>query len=76
MSKINKNSRKNIKRMWYSSFFFSSFFFFLFFCLSLQGHRFNGEISRQEQFVSKFFLGWSGGAMVLGKLPVPGRPTV
>ena len=20
--------------------------------------------------------GWSGGAMVLGKLPVPGRPTV
>ena len=22
------------------------------------------------------FLGWSGGAMVLGKLPVPGRPTV
>ena len=20
-------------------------------------------------------LGWSGGAMVLGKLPVPGRPT-
>ena len=28
---------------------------------------------------SPFFLpvwGWSGGAMVLGKLPVPGRPTV
>ena len=25
-----------------------------------------------------FFLkrGWSGGAMVLGKLPVPGRPTI
>ena len=22
------------------------------------------------------FLGWSGGAMVLGKLPVPGRPTI
>ena len=22
------------------------------------------------------FQGWSGGAMVLGKLPVPGRPTV
>ena len=21
------------------------------------------------------YLGWSGGAMVLGKLPVPGRPT-
>ena len=23
-----------------------------------------------------FFTGWSGGAMVLGKLPVPGRPTI
>ena len=22
------------------------------------------------------FLGWSGGAMVLGKLPVSGRPTI
>ena len=22
------------------------------------------------------FLGWLGGAMVLGKLPVPGRPTI
>ena len=21
-------------------------------------------------------FGWSGGAMVLGKLPVPGRPTI
>ena len=21
-------------------------------------------------------MGWSGGAMVLGKLPVPGRPTI
>ena len=28
-------------------------------------------------FVLSFFpRGWSGGAMVLGKLPVPGRPTV
>ena len=25
--------------------------------------------------VSKVLLGWPGGAMVLGKLPVPGRPT-
>ena len=24
----------------------------------------------------QFVLGWSGGAMVLGKLPVPGRPTI
>ena len=22
------------------------------------------------------YMGWSGGAMVLGKLPVPGRPTI
>ena len=27
-----------------------------------------------RDFVSKW--GWSGGAMVLGKLPVPGRPTI
>ena len=29
-------------------------------------------------FLSSFFFswGWSGGAMVLGKLPVPGRPTI
>ena len=25
---------------------------------------------------SQSFRGWSGGAMVLGKLPVPGRPTI
>ena len=25
---------------------------------------------------SKQWRGWSGGAMVLGKLPVPGRPTI
>ena len=25
---------------------------------------------------SSFIWGWSGGAMVLGKLPVPGRPTI
>ena len=26
----------------------------------------------------RFFriMGWSGGAMVLGKLPLPGRPTI
>ena len=23
-----------------------------------------------------YLVGWSGGAMVLGKLPVPGRPTI
>ena len=26
-------------------------------------------------FLSQTGRGWSGGAMVLGKLPVPGRPT-
>ena len=26
--------------------------------------------------VLREFTGWSGGAMVLGKLPVPGRPTI
>ena len=25
---------------------------------------------------SDSYKGWSGGAMVLGKLPVPGRPTI
>ena len=29
-----------------------------------------------EALHSTEFLGWSGGAMVLGKLPVPGRPTI
>ena len=27
-------------------------------------------------FCSVFPGGWSGGAMVLGKLPVPGRPSI
>ena len=27
-------------------------------------------------YLSPKFWGWSGGAMVLGKLPVPGRPTI
>ena len=28
------------------------------------------------RIVSVASLGWSGGAMILGKLPVPGRPTI
>ena len=35
--------------------------------------------SCSTQLSMKFVLlikGWSGGAMVLGKLPVPGRPTI
>ena len=27
-------------------------------------------------YISQIKRGWSGGAMVLGKLPVPGRPTI
>ena len=27
-------------------------------------------------FFAKINLGWSGDAMVLGKIPVPGRPTI
>ena len=30
----------------------------------------------QKNVKSALCRGWSGGAMVLGKLPVPGRPTV
>ena len=30
---------------------------------------------RKHGHISKVVRGWSGGAMVLGKLPVPGRPT-
>ena len=37
------------------------------------------RLTKQEIYCVCFFLsdarGWSGGAMVLGKLPVPGRPT-
>ena len=29
-----------------------------------------------EMFASGYGWEWSGGAMVLGKLPVPGRPTI
>ena len=35
-----------------------------------------GKKERQSLIKNKviFILGWSGGAMILGKLPVPGRP--
>ena len=33
------------------------------------------ELHYNVQYFSKLW-GWSGGAMVLGKLPVPGRPTI
>ena len=34
------------------------------------------HLSISDGFVkTKTYVGWSGGAMVLGKLPVPGRPT-
>ena len=34
------------------------------------------EIWDVIESVSEGFLGWSCGAMVLGKLPMPGRPTI
>ena len=44
-----------------------------------QGHNLGSEFkislsNYSEKYQSKW--GWSGGAMVLGKLPVPGRPTI
>ena len=38
----------------------------------MDGCGFNGPL---RQYFS-LYRGWSGGAMVLGKLPVPGRPTI
>ena len=43
----------------------------------------NNQIKKSRVFyysaltsiITKIYRGWSGGAMVLGKLPVPGRPT-
>ena len=34
------------------------------------------ETDGQNPSISGTCWGWSGGAMVLGKLPVPGRPTI
>ena len=39
--------------------------------LRLKEHR-----SNRKQESLRYSWGWSGGAMVLGKLPVPGRPTI
>ena len=33
-------------------------------------------IGRQSDCVVAVYCGWSGGAMALGNLPVPGRPTI
>ena len=35
----------------------------------------NYELQQIKRFLVQS-RGWSGGAMVLGKLPVPGRPTI
>ena len=34
------------------------------------------NLIQAKQILSFKNWGWSGGAMVLGKLPVPGRPTI
>ena len=45
-----------------------------------QGHNQGSEVksclSNYLKLAEANFGGWSGGAMVLGKLPVPGRPTI
>ena len=40
-----------------------------------QQHFHQGKMNKPHN-TKKKTLGWSGGAMVLGKLPVPGRPTI
>ena len=39
-------------------------------------HPLNGLLANDYSGFTKLGWGWSGGAMVLGKLPVPGRPTI
>ena len=34
------------------------------------------KIKQPNNHIPHLSWGWSGGAMVLGKLPVPGRPTI
>ena len=38
--------------------------------------RYPCSASRPGAMINIRYRGWSGGAMVLGKLPVPGRPTI
>ena len=40
-----------------------------------RGHGFDTRSGHILSFLLPLIPGWSGGAMVLGKLPVPGRPT-
>ena len=46
-------------------------------CSSIQNSVLCGTLSKAHM-ISRYIVsrGWSGGAMVLGKLPVPGRPTI
>ena len=34
------------------------------------------SVDEDQERLPTFYWGWSGGAMLLGKLPVPGRPTI
>ena len=43
---------------------------------NLEVYHFQIEIPEFQIQMLPFTRGWSGGAMVLGKLPVPGRPTI
>ena len=39
-------------------------------------HSYIAAVSIGILMIKRLHRGWSGGAMVLGKLPVPGRPTI
>ena len=43
---------------------------------SQRGCPFTFKVRNRLRCTSNQVRGWSGGAMVLGKLPVPGRPTI
>ena len=49
-------------------------FYILFYPITLEGRR--GTTDEIATIPFHLVRGWSGGAMVLGKLPVPGRPTI
>ena len=55
-------------------FLFFSFFFVVF--LSYDKGRDTYMFFPRHIMRVRLFCGWLGGAMVLGKLPVPGRPTI
>ena len=41
----------------------------------MSGNSIDPDKAAHNELLPLYLHGWSGGAMVLGKLPVPGRPT-